>query len=58
MSGEEPENYGYSENFGLFEKPVVETGAVDTRYIPYHPTNQILDEGPIEFYVSGFNMKA
>ena len=49
---DDKKNFGYSDSFGIFENPVYQTGTVDTRYIPYNPSNQISDEGSIDFYVS------
>lgn len=45
-------SYGYSDAFAIFEKPIYETGTVESRFVPYSPCNQISEEGPIDFIVS------
>ena len=55
MAAQEAPNFAYSSAYGLFEKEIVDTGTVETRFTPYPPATQIQNEGPIEFFVSILN---
>ena len=49
----QPEKSENGENPGLmiFEPIIVNSGVDSSRYVDYLPTNQVIDDGPIEFTI-------
>ena len=45
-------DYGYSEEWSLFEKPTIEAGTSKVKWVPYKPISALSGQSAIEFQVS------